>query len=92
MNAPVPTPTEASEADFFRALEIERTQAIVARNMPVIERLHAPEYELITPPGRVFNRARYLSLIAAEPFYAKWDHGPMNVRVSEGMAVVRTYP
>ena len=79
----------APDADFFRALEIERTQAIVARDIPVIETLHAPEYELITPPGRVFSRARYLSHIAAEPFYAKWEHGLMNVRVSENMAVVR---
>jgi len=30
-------PTE----DFFRALEVERTQALVARDMPTIERLHA---------------------------------------------------
>lgn len=80
---------EAPDADAFRALETQRTQAIVARDMPTIERLHAPEYELITPPGRVFSRERYLSMIAAEPFYASWEHGPMKVRVSPGMAAVR---
>ena len=31
----------------------------------------------------------YLSLIAAEPFYANWEHEPMEVRVAEEMAVVR---
>lgn len=75
--------------DFFRALETERTRAIVERDLPAIESLHAPEYELITPAGRVFSRARYLAAIAAEPFYASWTHGPMQVRVTPAMAIVR---
>jgi len=57
--------------------------------MPTIERLHASDYELISPPGRVMTRERYLSLIAAEPFYAKWEHGAMRVLLSEGMAAIR---
>jgi hypothetical protein len=77
------------DADFFRALEVERTRALVARDMPAIERLHASDYELISPPGRVMTRERYLSLIAAEPFYANWEHGAMRVRLSEGMAAIR---
>ena len=89
MNASVPEQTTTPDADFFRTLEVERTQALVARDMPTIERLHAPDYELISPPGRAMTRERYLSLIAAEPFYAKWEHGAMRVRVSEGMAAIR---
>lgn len=77
------------DAEFFRALEVRRTQALVARDMPVIEALHAPDYELISPPGRVMTRERYLSLLAAEPFYAGWEHGAMRVRVAQGMAAVR---
>jgi hypothetical protein len=57
--------------------------------MPAIERLHASDYELISPPGRVMTLERYMSLIAAEPFYSKWEHGAMRVRLSEGMAAVR---
>jgi len=89
MNTSGPTQPAPPDADFFRALEVKRTQAIVARDMPVIESLHAPDYELISPPGRVMTRERYLSLIAAEPFYAKWEHGAMRVRLSKGMAAVR---
>ncbi|HXX02170.1 MAG TPA: nuclear transport factor 2 family protein [Candidatus Acidoferrales bacterium] len=89
MNTSAPTQATTLDADFLRTLEVERTQAIVARDMPAIERLHAPDYELISPPGRVMTRERYLSLIAAEPFYAKWEHGEMRVRFSEGMAAVR---
>jgi hypothetical protein len=79
----------ALDADFFRALEAERTRAIVARDLEAIRKLHAPEYELITPAGRVFAMERYLSLIEAAPFYANWEHGPMEVRVGKEMAVVR---
>lgn len=76
---------------FFSALEVERTRAIVSRDLEMIESLHAPDYELVTPAGRTFSRARYLAAIAAEPFYAAWEHGPMRVRISPAMAVVR-YP
>ena len=63
--------------------------SIVARDMPTIELLHASDYELISPPGRVMTRERYLSLIAAAPFYASWELGAMRVRASSGMAAVR---
>lgn len=75
--------------DFFCALEIERTHAFVTRNLPVIERLHAAEYELITPAGRIFSRARYFAAIAAEPFYVAWAHGPMQVHATGEMAAIR---
>jgi hypothetical protein len=89
MNTSVPPQSTAPDADFFRALEVKRTQALVARDIPAIERLHASDYELISPPGRVMTRERYLSLIAAGPFYARWEHGAMRVRLSEGMAAIR---
>ena len=79
----------APSEDFFRALEIERTQALVEQNMETVERLHAAEYQLITPAGKTFSRERYLSAIAAAPFYAKWDLGDVAVRVSSEMAIVR---
>ena len=78
-----------STEDFFQRLERERTHALVARDMDVIERLHAPDYELITPAGRVFSRDKYLSAIASEPFYSAWELGPMRVKASERMAVIR---
>lgn len=85
----IPSPAAAPDADFFRALEVRRTQALVARDMPVIESLHASDYELISPPGRVMTRERYLWSIAAAPFYSAWEHGEMRVRLTPGMAAVR---
>jgi Domain of unknown function (DUF4440) len=89
MNTEVPAQAAVPDADYFRALEVERTQALVARDMATIERLHASDYELISPPGRVMTRERYLSLLASGEFYAKWEHGAMRVRVSAGMAALR---
>ena len=74
--------------EFFRTLEARRTRAIVERDLEAIEALHAPEYQLITPSGRTYSRTRYLELIKAAPFYAAWEHGPMEVRVSVDMAAV----
>ncbi len=76
-------------AEFFRALEVRRTRALVERDLEAIEELHAPDYQLISPAGRTFSRARYLELIKAAPFYAAWEHGPIEVRLSADMAVVR---
>jgi hypothetical protein len=89
MNTPVRVQTTMPNADFFRALEVERTQALVARDVPTIRRLHAPDYELISVPGRVMSLERYLSLMAIDVFYAKWEHGPIRVQLSERMAAVR---
>ena len=89
MTAPTPAPPTLPDADYFRALEVERTAALVARDVAAIHRLHAPGYELISAPGRVMSLERYLSLMAAGVFYARWEHGPMRVQVAEGMAAVR---
>ena len=75
--------------DFFRALETRRTRALVERDLEAIEALHAPDYQLISPAGRTFSRAKYLEMIRTAPFYAAWEHGPIEVRMSAQMAVVR---
>lgn len=77
------------DEDYFRALEAERTRALVDRDVATIRRLHAPDYELISVPGRVMSLERYLSLMAEDVFYAAWAHGPMRVQVSADMAAVR---
>jgi hypothetical protein len=89
MNTPSPAHAALPDPDFFRALEVQRTQALVDRDVAAIRRLHAPEYELISVPGRVMSLERYLSLMAADVFYAGWEHGPIRVQLSAGMAAVR---
>jgi hypothetical protein len=81
--------TAMPDADFFRNLEAKRTQALVDRDTAAIRRLHAPDYELISVPGRSMSLDRYLTLIEEDLFYAKWEHGSMRVHVADGMAAVR---
>jgi hypothetical protein len=57
--------------------------------MDTDERLHASDYQLITPAGKPSNRDDYLAAIAAGAFYAKWDTGTMDVRPSPSIAIVR---
>jgi hypothetical protein len=76
-------------ADDFRDLEMRRTRALVERDMAIIERLHAPEYQLITPAGKVYSRERYLTALASGPFYAGWEVGAIEVRRSPAMALLR---
>ncbi|MDN3921357.1 nuclear transport factor 2 family protein [Roseateles violae] len=78
------------DEDFFRALERRRTRALVERDMATLEELHAPDYELVTPAGKLFTRQQYLAAIAGEPFYADWTiDGDIAVRLSAEMAIVR---
>ena len=75
--------------EFFRSLELRRTRALVERDIPTLEQLHAPDYQLVTPAGKVFSREAYLGLIKAEPFYTAWKVGDMSFRISPSMAIVR---
>ena len=74
---------------ILTALEVERTRALVERDIATIRRLHTSDYELISVPGRVMSLERYLALMAEGVFYASWDHGPMKVQIAAGMAAVR---
>ena len=57
--------------------------------MATLEELHAPDYQLITPTGKVFSRATYFGAIKAQPFYAGWEVGEMNFRISASMTILR---
>jgi hypothetical protein len=81
--------SETINEQFFRTLECRRTSALVQQDLPVIEALHAPEYQLITPSGRIFTREHYISAIAQEPFYAGWEIADMACRITEDMTIVR---
>ena len=78
-----------SPEEFFLALELRRTRALVERDLATLEELHSTEYQLITPAGKVFSREAYLAAIKAEPFYAAWKLEAMTVRVAADMAIVR---
>jgi len=82
----------ANDAAQFVALERLRVQSLLQRDMPTAWRLHAPDYQLITPSGVSFSRERYLGMIEAGSLvYLQWQAEAMQVRQRGTMAVVR-YP
>ena len=79
-----------SYADYIRKIECARTQALVSRDMELAWQLYSPEYQLVTHSGATFTRDRYLNQIEAGSLkYIQWSPGPMQVRVSQTMAMVR---
>ena len=78
------------EPDFFRSLERKRTQALVSADIGLARTMHAPDYQLVTPGGTTFTLDAYLDAISTGTLrYSKWDVGPMEVRQSPKMAIVR---
>ena len=77
-------------AEYFRELERSRIRALVECDMALLWRLHAEEYQLITPSGRSFTRERYLREIESGNLqYCRWEPGRIEVRAAERMAIVR---
>jgi uncharacterized protein DUF4440 len=50
---------------ILRDTERERLRSLVAPDQPVAERLHADDYELITPGGATMSKREYLDSIAS---------------------------
>jgi hypothetical protein len=85
-----PAYSTAPSDEFFREVEARRTKALVQRDLVTLEQLHAEDYQLVTPAGKVISRKAYLDAVRSEPFYAAWDiMGEVQVRRAEHMAVVR---
>jgi hypothetical protein len=78
------------EADRLRQTERERLRALVEANIEVATRLHADDFQLITPSGRSLSKAEYLGGVASGDInYLVWEPGAIEVRVQEQMAVIR---
>jgi hypothetical protein len=77
-------------AEQIRDVERLRLRALVEANMENAERLHAPDFQLITPRGNALSKEQYLAAVAGgEIQYRVWEPGPMEVRVHGGSAVIR---
>lgn len=50
---------------ILRDAERERLRSLVTPDLPVAERLHADDYELITPGGATMSKREYLDGIAS---------------------------
>jgi uncharacterized protein DUF4440 len=79
------------EADVLRATERERLRALVEADLEVARRLHADDFQLITPGGDVVAKEDYLSGVASgDVNYQVWEFdSPVAVRLHGPVALIR---
>lgn len=89
--APTPSPAlAAAEEEVVRETERLRVRLLVAGDVPAARNLHAEDFQLINPAGKSFSREQYLgSLSSGYLDYLRWEPGPIEVRLTGEMAVVR---
>jgi len=83
------SPNEAA-AEIIREIERGRLRALVASDMDTAQRMHATEFQLITPRGHSLSKQQYLDAVAeGEIRYLLWEPGEINVRIRNGFALIR---
>ena len=89
MNASIPTGN--LEAEAIRAVQRDRSAALLSGNMQAAERVHADDFQLVTPLGAVFSKAQYLGAVEAGIIrYAVMElDSPVDVRVHGDVALTR---
>jgi hypothetical protein len=85
-------PSTSAEAQRLRSLENTRLHALVDVNMPVIEAIHAEDFQVVPPPGFPLSREEYLAALASGDIdYLEFKPiSPIDVRLY-GQAAVLTY-
>jgi hypothetical protein len=82
---------DSVEVERLRAIERERLHALMTADIETAERLHADDFQLITPGGGTLSKAEYLGGIASgEIKYLVFEAvSPIEVRLSERLAALR---
>jgi ketosteroid isomerase-like protein len=85
-------PSTSPEAERLRDVERARAHALVDANMPVVEALHADDFQVVPPPGFPLSREEYLAAVASgEINYLEFKPiSPIEVHLY-GQAAVLTY-
>ena len=83
--------TPIGNADILRATEVNRLRALVDADMETADKLHAEDFQLITPGGSALSKAEYLSGVASGVLdYRLWEvDSPIDVRLFDGVAIIR---
>lgn len=77
--------------ELLREAERGRLRSLVAPDLEVAERLHADDYELITPGGATLSKREYLDGIASGDLdYSVFEPvSEIRVRLYDGAAILR---
>ncbi len=74
----------------IRKIEKQRLKALVDADIVTARRLHADDFQLISPDGSVFSKEQYLSIIESGKLdYKVWEPGEITVRLYSNVAVIR---
>lgn len=74
----------------LRSVEQERLRSLVEANMETAHRLHASDFQLITPLGGTVSKDQYLGMIASGDIdYVEWEPGSIEVKMYPQAAVLR---
>ncbi|HEY6570536.1 MAG TPA: nuclear transport factor 2 family protein [Candidatus Limnocylindrales bacterium] len=79
-----------SAGDDLAAIERERLRALVEIDLDRAAELHADDFQLVTPSGRVLSKAEYLEAVRTRAIaYALWEAGEIEVRRHDDAAMIR---
>jgi len=75
----------------IRATERSRVRALLAGDMEAANRLHANDFQLVSPRGVAYSREEYLGYVASgEISYQKWEvDSEIAIRLYGDMAAIR---
>jgi hypothetical protein len=85
-------PSTSPQAERLREIERARLQALVDADMPVLEAVHAVDFQVVPPPGFPLSREEYLAAVASGDIdYLEFEPiSPIDVHLY-GQAAVLTY-
>jgi hypothetical protein len=83
-------PNDEAVKDTIRSIERQRLRSLVEADMVTARRLHADDFELITPSAEIYSKERYMKEIESGVLdYKTWDPGEITVRLYGDVAVIR---
>jgi hypothetical protein len=76
--------------DELRSVERQRLRALVTADIAALERLHADDFQAISPFGYAFAKGEYLNRLGSGDLdYVRWEPEDIDVRVHGAMAAIR---
>ncbi|MEO1015117.1 MAG: nuclear transport factor 2 family protein [Pseudomonadota bacterium] len=81
----------AADPDLIQSIERERLRALVEADIETANRIHAVEFELVSPSGRIYSRDQYLGGIESGDldYLVFQPESEIKVRMGGSAAVVR---
>lgn len=80
----------ANGENNIRDIERSRLRALVSADIETAQRIHAPDFQLITPIGQALSKEEYLGAIATGYIkYEIWEPEEIIVRIHENCAIIR---